>query len=47
MNNLPKKGINNIVNERILGYDHASCERILNRILDEKREAEYKKAMQQ
>lgn len=36
LNNLPQKGIENIVNDRIVEKDRQSCDHILNRIFDDK-----------
>ncbi len=43
LNHLPSKGVDQIVNDRVLRFDKGSCERILQRILNEKQEEDYRK----
>jgi hypothetical protein len=40
---LPSKGVEQIVNDRVLRFDKGSCERILQRILNEKQDEDYRK----
>jgi hypothetical protein len=43
LNHLPPRGVDGIVNDQVLRFDKASCERILSRILDEKKDEDYRR----
>ena len=43
LNHLPTRGVEKIVNDHVLKLDKGSCERILQRILYEKQDEDYKK----
>jgi len=43
LNHLPPKGVDKIVTDFVLKQDKGSCERILQKILDEKKSEDLKK----
>lgn len=47
LNHLPSKGVDRIVTDKILDMDKASCDRILQSILEEKQIADMRKGQQQ
>ena len=46
LNHMPKSQVNNIVTKRVLEMDQMSCDNLLNAILEEKREDDFKKRTQ-
>ena len=45
LNNLPKHRIDHIVTNKVLNMDKKSCENLLQIILDEKKDEDYRKAL--